>query len=253
MTSEPLPTELSQTWRLTAAGCNAQSRLPLPTLAQRVIELATDHANSIGVGYTRLIADGNAWVLSRLSFELSRLPLMHENYTLTTWIESFNRHFSARNFELRSGGNDGEVIGYIRTVWVAINIESRRPADLSFIAGLADTVSERRCPIEPQPKLRMPQGGTAIVCEGTFKATDIDFNRHVNTVRYIDAVLNTVDLEVYDRHQIARFDIAFSHEATFGEQWRATTVEEPELTFTTAITSAADPQRAFCTARMIMN
>lgn len=246
-----VPTELTRTWHLTAAGCNAQSRLPLPTLAQRVIELATDHANAIGVGYSRLILDGNAWVLSRLSIELSRFPAMHEDYSLTTWIEGFNRHFSARNFELRSGGADGEVIGYIRSVWVAINIESRRPADLSSIAHLATTVSERRCPIEPQPKLRMPaDNGSAVVTEGVFRATDIDFNRHVNTIRYIDLILNNTPLDVYDNHRIARFDIAFSHEATFGEHWRAATVEEPALTFSTAVTDGAD--RTFCSARMIM-
>ncbi len=58
-----IPTELTHTWHITAAGCSAQGRLPLATLVERVIELATDHANMIGVGYDRLITDGCAWRL----------------------------------------------------------------------------------------------------------------------------------------------------------------------------------------------
>lgn len=250
-TTPGIPTELTHTWHITAAGCSAQGQLPLATLVERVIELATDHANMIGVGYDRLIADGCAWVLSRISIETSRMPAMHEDYSLTTWIESFNRHFSERNFEIRAGG---EVIGYIRTVWVAINISTRRPADLSGIASLADTVSTRRCPIAPQPKLRFPAESTPRR-EGSYRflATDIDFNRHVTTVRYVNLVLDILPVSVYDLRHVSRFDIAFRHEAMEGDEWLTEAVESPEGTFTVAVRSATDPSREFCMARLILS
>lgn len=138
-----LSTELTVGFSMTAAGASAQGTLPLATLVADVIQVATDHANALGVGYSRLIQDGNSWVLSRLTIEIDRLPRIHEDYSLTTWIEGFNRHFSERNFEIRASG---ATIGHVRTVWVAINISSRRPADLSGIAHLESTVSSRRCP-----------------------------------------------------------------------------------------------------------
>lgn len=46
---------------------------------------------------------------------------------------------------------------------------------------------------------------------------DIDFNRHVNTVRYIGLILDRWPLGHYDNNEIARFDIAFHHECHFGE------------------------------------
>ena len=66
--------ELTITRELTAAGCNAQMELPLQSLVREIIDAATEHANSLGFGYARLIEDGNAWVLSRLSIEMSRFP-----------------------------------------------------------------------------------------------------------------------------------------------------------------------------------
>lgn len=92
--------EYCQSYILTAGECNAQGIMPVTLFGARVIEVATFHANELGVGYDRLIADGLAWVLSRLSIEMYRSPKVNERYTLRTWIEGFNRHFSERDFEM---------------------------------------------------------------------------------------------------------------------------------------------------------
>ena len=81
------------------------------------------HANLLDVGYARLVEDGLTWVLSRLSIEMYRYPGINESYSLSTWIEGFNRHFSERNFELTA--ESGEVLGHCRSVWVPINIRRR--------------------------------------------------------------------------------------------------------------------------------
>ena len=54
--------EYTHTYLLTAGECNAQGIMPVTLFAARVIEVATFHANGLGVGYDRLIADGLAWV-----------------------------------------------------------------------------------------------------------------------------------------------------------------------------------------------
>lgn len=191
--AENLPTELTVGYRMTAAGASAQGTLPLSTLVADVIQVATDHANALGVGYSRLIEDGNSWVLSRLTIEVDRMPRINEDYSLTTWIEGFNRHFSERNFELCASG---VTIGYMRTVWVAINVATRRPADLSGISHLQSTVSDRRCPIEPQRRIPSPPADMADVYEVIFRSSDIDFNRHVTTTRYMELAVDSLPLEL---------------------------------------------------------
>ncbi|MDE6395990.1 MAG: hypothetical protein K2K84_01805, partial [Muribaculaceae bacterium] len=51
----------------------------------------------------------------------------------------------------------------------------------------------------------------------TFKYTDLDFNRHVNSVRYIARIMDLWPLERYDRESIASLDIAYHHECLFGQ------------------------------------
>ena len=53
----------SHTYSLTAGECDPESRLPLPLIVSRLIEVATEQANAWGVGYARLKEDGQAWVL----------------------------------------------------------------------------------------------------------------------------------------------------------------------------------------------
>lgn len=199
---------------LTASECNAKQQMPFTMLAQRVIEVATEHANILGVGYDEMIKDNLAWVLSRLSIEMTRMPKVNEKYRLITWIENYNRHFSERNMEVQA--ENGEVLGYIRTIWVAIDMNTRTPGDLSKLESLAVTVSDRPCPIAKQGRMR-PLAECSQRCSYKFRYSDIDFNMHVNSVKYIELLLNQWSLDFHKTHDISRFEIAYLHEAHFGD------------------------------------
>ena len=203
-------------YTLTAPECSPQAIMPLTLLAGRVIETATYHANDLGIGYARLLADGKAWVLSRLSIEMRRWPSVSEEYTLRTWIEGFNRHFSERNFEIT--GLDDEVLGHARSIWMAIDIKERQGGDLSMLDALRDTVCDRPCPMEKTRRFS-PVGDTAdYESRYRFRYCDCDFNRHVNTLRYIELIQNRWDMDFYDSHRVSRFDIAFMHEAKCAQE-----------------------------------
>ncbi len=204
-------TEYKVDFFLSAAECNAQQEISLPLLAQRLIDISTAHASAIGVGYEHLLKDNNAWVLSRLSIELTRFPSINKPYSLVTWVEDLNRHYSERIVELRD--DLGEAIGYGRLTWVAINIVSRRPADLTPLLHKV-TPSNRRCPIERHPRL----GSIGIPDHVTmykFQYSDIDFNRHVNSTRYIQFILDRWGVSHYDLNRVSRFDISYHAEAHF--------------------------------------
>jgi acyl-ACP thioesterase len=47
---------------------------------------------------------------------------------------------------------------------------------------------------------------------------DVDINGHVNSVKYIEHVLDLWPLEWYREHQIRRFEIAYVAEAHAGDQ-----------------------------------
>lgn len=203
-----------QDYFLTAGECDATGHLPVTLLTERIIEIATGHANRLGIGYANLVKEGIGWVLSRLSIEMYSYPGINDSYSITTWIESFTRHFSERNMVVNDGG--GNVIGFARTVWAPIDFKTRGLADLTRFMDDAPT-GNLECPIERFPKIRKPRNPD-ITREYEFRYCDLDFNRHVNTVRYISLLLNQWPLECFDKKTVRRFDIGFAKECYFSQR-----------------------------------
>lgn len=209
--------EFSKTFYMSAGECNPQGEMPLSLLVARIIEIATLHANSWGVGFDRLISDNHAWVLSRVTTEMKRYPRAGEDYVLTTWIEDYNRHFSQRNIEIATAG--GEVLGYARTIWMVIDLAARTGVDISQLSYIKGNVSPKECPIAPQSRLKPVADATRVV-DYTFGYTDCDFNRHVNTVRYLELMMNQFGLSHYDNNVISRMEMAFVKETRYGSTAR---------------------------------
>ena len=205
--------EFSKTYYLAAGECNPQGELPLTLLMTRIIEVATLHANSWGVGYERLIRDNQVWVLSRVAIEMIEYPKVNTNYKLTTWIEDYNRHFSQRN--MRLDDENGKPLGYVRTIWMVIDMSTRASVDIEKLGYIRDNVSDIPCPIEPQSRLRPIEQGHAV--DYTFGYMDCDFNRHVNTVRYLSLLMNMFDMDCYDHYFIRRMELSFIKETHYGE------------------------------------
>lgn len=217
---------LSRHFILTAADCNCQREMSAGRLVTLIIETATEHANSIGVGYDRLISYGISWVLSRLSIELTEVPQINHKYKLVTWVESINRLFTERNFEIVDCDGD-RTVGYARTIWMAIDVKTRRPADLTCLNILEQFITDRPCPIAKQPKLAL-NGDPVSETTYMFVTSDIDINRHVTTRRYIELITDRWDLGFWDQNRIGRFDVAFRHEMHFGESATITAARHGE-------------------------
>ncbi len=209
-----VPSQISRTYTLLAGESNAEGKMPVTLLASRIIEIASVHANALGIGYAALIEKNVGWVLSRLSIEMRRYPVINEQYTVSTWIESYTRRFSERNFKIFAA-DSGEVLGYARSVWVPMNFATRSLADLSVFDNSQIEPLGDLCEMDKVRRIEMP----AVAEEEpyTFRYCDIDFNRHVNTVRYIDVLLNHWPLEHYDKYSIRRIDVFFHHESHFGQ------------------------------------
>lgn len=213
---------------LSASDANAEGFVSLTSLTRNIIDIATDHANALGIGNPMMKEmDMKAgWILSRLTIDLEESPKVNDTYVLKTWIEDFNRHFSARCFSVSSP--EGKVYGYCRTIWLVIDTETHKNLGLSHFKMPAELILGDVAPIPRQEK-HFPifemggenPGGKAIEANHApfhyvFKYCDLDFYRHVNTVRYVTMLLNQFSLKDHDESRVKRIELSFLHEASFG-------------------------------------
>ena len=219
--------EYSQTFLVSANEANPEGELGVHILVSNLIEVATRAALSIGIGNPVMEHLHAGWVLSRLTVEMDSYPKVNTQYTISTWVESWNRHFSVRDFEIMDG--EGNTVGYARSIWMVLNTETHENFGLSHLSLPPEAITKRDCPIQRQEKHieiyrhdASDAPASALIAnteerEYTFRYNDIDFYRHVNTVRYVSLLLNSYSLEEFDRSFLNRLELSFLHEGNFGE------------------------------------
>jgi len=227
--------------------CDFTGKATLPVIGNLILQAATVHAQERGFGYDQILKDGCAWVLSRLSIEMYEYPEHDTDFIVETWVEDVSRFFTQRCFAFID--EEGKTIGYARSIWAAIDLVSRRPVDIpAWRPDLQDYVAtEKDCPIDKLAKIPEvtevePRMGYSI------RYSDIDINKHMNSVKYIEHALNVFDLELFDRKKVARFDIVFLQEGRFGEKLKAYVCSQSDDEY---IIDTKKNDESICRARIV--
>ena len=198
--------------------CDFSGRMFLGHLGNQMLNAADFHSTDRGFGMKYLMGIQRSWVLSRLAIEMEEMPAQYECYSIETWVESAMKFFTNRNFCVL--GNDGRVYGYGRSVWAMIDTETRQPTDIYAIDnGAIDKwiVTDKPCPIEKSGRAKVSDKAE-FVNEMEIHYNDIDINGHVNSVKYIEHVLDLWDIAWYREHRIKRFEIAYVAESHQGDK-----------------------------------
>lgn len=190
-------------------------KLTMGVLGNHLLNCAGFHAAERGFGIAEINENQYTWVLSRLAIELEDLPRQYEDFSVQTWVENVYRLFTDRNFELKN--KDGKTIGYARSVWAMISMQSRKPADLLTLHGgnISVYICDKECPISKPGRIKVTQEVPAV--EYQTKYSDIDINGHVNSIKYIEHILDLFPMETFKDKQIKRFEMAYVAESYYGD------------------------------------
>jgi acyl-ACP thioesterase len=189
-------------------------RISVSSMFDLILGAAGEDAHRRGFGVEFLAQNNCGWVLSRICFELDRLPKEYEQITLHTWINDYNRLSSTRNFALYD--EEGNEFGRAVSQWCMLDYSTRMPVDMSIMAA----AHEGHMVDAPSPCER-PRRLTAIdgepIAQHKVVYSDIDFNRHMNTMRYIDIIFDSMPIEQVEKVNALRMDINFMREARYGD------------------------------------
>jgi len=198
--------------------CDFSQHLFMGHLGNHMLNAADFHSTDRGFGMKYLLNIQRSWVLSRLAIEMEEMPPMYTKFSVETWVESAMRYFTSRNFAVV--GDDGKTYGYGRSIWAMIDTESRQPTDIYAIDNGAIEQwidKDKPCPIDKGGRVKMGDEAELVRTIETYY-NDVDINGHINSVKYIEHVLDLWPLDWYREHQIRRFEIAYVAEAHQGDR-----------------------------------
>ncbi|MBQ5753480.1 MAG: acyl-ACP thioesterase [Alistipes sp.] len=186
----------------------------LDALCAFMLNSAGADAQHRGFGVDALMSKNRAWVLSRMAVEIDRFPKQYEETRLNTWVNDNGVLLSTRNFEFVDAA--GEIFVRAVSQWCLIDYERRVPVALTECDSFSDDkLCTAQSPCSLPRKIRNVEPTEHVSRRAVY--SDIDFNYHVNTMRYLAMMLDVLPIEMLASNRPLRLDVHFMHECRLGQ------------------------------------
>jgi acyl-ACP thioesterase len=197
-------------------------------------DIATEHADMLGIGYSDLRSQDLGWVMIRMSFKIMQSPKVGETITIKTFPEKpkaadVNRGYCIEN-------KAGETIVTASSKWCVVDVNThkiRRCAPLFTEFNDSDYIPTS--PLDDaNPKIEKLSDYGEVIGEPlkyTVQVTDLDYNVHMNNARYGDVILNICTVNMLRENTISRVDINFMSQLFIGDCFDVYKVQKDNITF----------------------
>lgn len=198
--------------------CDEDDRLTLWGLARLFQDVAGDHSDSLGVGFSGLKPQHKAWVLTHVYYNVLRFPTAGERLTLKTWPKPDNGLIAPRDYQLIDA--EGKICATSASNWVILDMDSRRVCRLRDIIKPFEMEQIDATKYSKLEKILMP------VEMNCLKHIDIpysalDHTRHVNNAEYMkwicDSIPEICKPRSSGRLEISEFEINYLKETKYGD------------------------------------
>lgn len=163
--------------------------------------------------YDDLMAEGKAFMLSRLDLEVYETLHSDVNYVVSSWPCESQRATFFRNYSIEK---DGRRLALISSYWVLVELETRRllkvdDLDMSnYYIGPFEELHKDKFKIPKDMELH--EVGKKEICY-----CDLDGNGHMNNTYYLDVLSNYIPELPEGTHRIKSVRLHYSKEAPFGD------------------------------------
>ncbi len=227
-----------------------RGKATLPMIGGFMLQAATKHAEQRGFGYNEMTDQRRAWVLSRMVIELFEYPKNDTLFVIKTWVADVNKLFTERYFAFED--KEGNKLGYAKSIWASIDLETRRPTVVSDLKELMNYVDKTvDCPIDGLKKIPLQKDDATVIDGFTVKYSDVDINKHLNSMKYIEHFVDVFDIDMFREKEIKRFQINYVSEAHYGDVIHfLKKEEESKLVYVLEMKSG---DNTICTSRITWN
>lgn len=163
---------------------NSEKKMTLLALTDYFQDCCTFQSEDLGVGMDYLNELGGAWILSSWEIVINEMPHVAEEITVGTWPCDFKGFYGTRNFCIQNRRE--ETIAFANSLWVYMDIHTKRPAKISepFIQAYTNQL---------EPQIDFNWSDRKIKIEGCGTEYEpvkvprffIDTNHHMNNGKYI--------------------------------------------------------------------
>lgn len=198
----------SKDWEINFTQCTPNGYLKYTDLCNLLQLTAAAHSELGGISFSDMQEFNQAWVLSRMRVEISKLPKWKDTVTIKTWINTLENSRSIRALEVYINGI--KVVSS-ETFWAVINTEKRRPEALALPFEHFEIFPEKKATEKSFSKIQLLENKEEIF-DKVVVLSDLDIVNHVNNVKYLEWCLDFVPSELIINQEIDSFEMNFMKE-----------------------------------------
>jgi acyl-ACP thioesterase len=211
---DEIPRIWTEPFRIRSFDVGLNTYISPQALCRLIQEAAGNHAYQLRVA-TDLLADQKLmWVLSQIRIVMADLPLWREDISIQTWPTNRSSGVRAfRDFRILNARQDQIGLGSSR--WLLLSINNRRPTKLpeSLKQFQTDGLEEE---LLAEITFEPPQ---TVSLQKVFdvRPSEIDLNRHVNNVCYVQWAIDTLPIELLKKSNLHELCVSYTGEAKYGD------------------------------------
>lgn len=185
------------------------------TILTLLEETAADHCYSINHSLYQLGEQNIGWVLISGFMQMERYPKYKEKITVRTWLSNFTAIKGFRENIIFDESHN--IIGRAKGLWIFFDIEKRRPTEIfNDIKEKWSICNKESIGYDISKKIHAIDISDY---ERKFKINryDTDMIKHVNNIRYLQWVIESIPEEIVDNYYLYSIDGRFIAEAHLGQ------------------------------------
>lgn len=185
--------------------CDDTARLSVPAVFSVFMDLATEHAQTLGCGGDALSERGLFWLVVRTKINIVNRPPLMRALRAATWPEEAGRARCTRYYSL----SDGKFLVEGKTEWAVADIESGRPQRVDSVYPEGMAFCEDKVCEEPFSRVSADFSDAEQFATYTVRSTDIDLAHHMNNAAYIRALFGAFSCKELEEMNIRSVEIAY--------------------------------------------
>lgn len=201
---------------ITPSRCDATSRLSLHSIFVLFQDIASEHAESLGIGGAALAEKGLFWLTVRTRVRVYSRPRMMQEATVQTWLGKFapGDLRTDRYYRLTCGDR---LVAEGRTEWAILRLADNSVARMREV-GMPDVeILEETVCNAPFSRFRPDFAEDDFSMEHIVRPSDVDMGQHMNNTAYVRTILDTFTVPELKALKPAELEICF-RQPCFGGQ-----------------------------------
>lgn len=201
-------------YKLTSDVSDMFGRIRLSAFVNLMIQSAIKSANSLGFGFDMLKKNNMTWMLGRLSIEICCSLKWEDKIFVETWPKTVDGLLYIRDFIVRN--QKDEIVAKGTSGWLAVDLDKKRIVSIDFLNDTFYKLKDKNA-LEFMPvKIPTNQTDESFIRHASY--FDLDINKHVTAVRYLDWMMDTFEVDFHEKNYPKEIHINYIKEIHVGHE-----------------------------------